>query len=106
MTPNPNRDPRPYTPTPNPHSKAWREDTSEWVSFYSGKPSVQWSKDLTATKQYGVWTPDVCRLHFKARKRGTPSLYLLWRYLLWRYLLWRYLLWRYLLTAGCWLLAA
>ena len=77
LTPTLTLDPTPQTPQP---SKAWREDTSEWASFYSGKPSVQWSKDLTATKQYGVWTPDVCRLHFKARKLGTPSLYLLWLY--------------------------
>ena len=53
--------------------KAWREDTSEWVSFYSGEPRVQESAYLTATEQYGTWTPDVCRLHFKAR-----TLYLLW----------------------------
>ena len=52
--------------------KAWREDTSKWVSFYSGKPSVQESADLTNTKQYGIWTPDVCRLHFKARTPYLP----------------------------------
>ena len=48
--------------------KAWREDTSEWVSFYAGKAKVQESADLMATKQYGKWTPNVCRLHFKVRK--------------------------------------